>query len=55
MPPIPSAIKISEPVYHAKRGLEQVTWQRLSHKQMLIWMLVKIHKPCTIFFSYALR
>lgn len=51
---VPSAIKISEPICRAKHGLEQVTWQSLSHKQMLIWMLIKIYKPCATVFFFLL-
>lgn len=51
--PIASTMKISRPICHAKHGLKQVTWQSFSHKQMLIWMLIKIYKTCvTVFFFF---
>lgn len=49
LPAIPSAIKISKALCQAKCGLEQVTWQTLTHNQMLICMLIKIYKPGAIF------
>ena len=52
--PIPLAIEISKPLCQGKCGLEQVTWQRLTHKQMLIWMLIKIYKPDAIFWIHTL-
>lgn len=53
MLPVPSAIKISEPAHRAKCGLEQGTWQTPSHKQMFIWMVIKIYKPPIFFFGYT--